>query len=128
MLHELHCKKCGTVFWADLLKIDLNETDPITVLDRLHCPGNHVELSSPSEYLEFTGKSKDGNAPTEEDWLIHMEKQHGKLYPNDGVQKHFSFKGFAAGMAFAIEKATGREVTLDFTSTPSGKTRYYWVA
>jgi hypothetical protein len=127
MLHEVHCLKCGTVYWADLLDIDLSKTDPITVLDRLRCPGNHVELISPSTYLEFTGKTKGGNAPTDEEWLQYMAERHGRLYSNDEVQGVFSITGFSYGMAFGTERATGNKVTLDFTSSPSGRTRYYWV-
>ena len=127
MLHEVHCKKCGRDFWADLLDTNLNEVVPITILDKLHCPGNHVELSSPSAYLEFTWRKKEGHSPTEEEWLDSMTKHHGRLYANDEVQQVFSFKSFSYGMAFATEKATGKDVTLDFASTPSGKTRYYWV-
>jgi uncharacterized Zn-finger protein len=127
MLHEVHCKKCGEVYWADLLDINLTETDPITVLDRLRCPGNHVELCSPSVYLEFTGKTKDGHAPSDEEWLKTMTEHHGRLYSNSEVGDAFSITGFSFGMAFGTEKATGNKVSLDFTSSPSGRTRYYWV-
>jgi len=127
MLHEVHCNKCGTVYWADLLQTNLSQVDPITVLHQLRCPGNHVELCSPSEYLEFTGNTKEGNAPSDEEWFKATTEHRGRLYANDEVQKVFSITGFSYGMAFATEKATGKKVTLDFTSNPSGNTRYYWV-
>jgi len=69
MMLNVECKKCGTNFKLAIGEKTLEQTketlSKMTTFD--FCPGNHVELSSPLNYLILKDIVK-GNIQTEQEW------------------------------------------------------------
>jgi hypothetical protein len=126
MLYQVNCSKCGETFWVDVGDMDPYEDENGT-LDRIPCPGHHVELMSGHNYLSFTGEKKEGKALTDTAWLEATTASHGRLYNTKEVSEHFEITGFSYGAAFGYEKATKNKVVLDFDHSPEKHERYYWV-
>jgi len=124
-LIDATCKVCGSSFKLDAGEKSLDEV--IKVLrarESFECPGHHFEIGSPMDFWTL-GKIHEGHAPTEEDWHADMIKRHGTLYNTDELSEMFEVTGFLSGMCMAKVRETGKEVVLNYSSSPKG-VRYYY--
>lgn len=126
MLLNVTCKKCGLKY-----KIDIGDKTPDEVRenmkkqDNFSCPvGNHIELSSPVNYLVF-GDVEPGQALADPDWLDQKKKEGYTLMNSDEVREKFTCTGFSMGLYCGTNKKTGEKVVLDFMNSPAG-VRYYY--
>lgn len=123
------CKKCGCTVKYEVQDKQTKE-EVIEILEKkilFNCPGKHIELSGPMNYLEVVGDIVDEHVPTQEEWMKDMQSKYGKIYSNDEAGKYFRFDTFAASMAFVTDKETGQKKVLDFARGQDGN-RYYWVS
>jgi len=88
------------------------------------CPGHHVELDSPLNYW-ILGDIIEGSIQSESDWLDSMKKNGRILYSNDDVRELFTCNGFSYGIFCGKEKSTGKDIMLDFSTSPDGNRYYY---
>jgi len=127
MMLNVECKKCGTNFKLAIGEKTLEQTketlSKMTTFD--FCPGNHVELSSPLNYLILKDIVK-GNIQTEEEWLSDMKKKGYKLISNDEIHSDYTCTGFCAGMFVGFKKDNpDKQVVLDHMRSPEGNRYYY---
>ena len=127
MMLNVTCKKCNTSFKLDISNDTLDQTkEKLSAMDTFSfCPGNHIEISSPINYLVF-GDIVEGKIQTEKQWLKDMKKKGYKLISNDDIQKNYSCNGFSSGFFIGFKKDNPNDkLVLDFMRSPEGN-RYYF--
>lgn len=124
---NVECKKCGSNFKLDIGNDTLEQTkEKLSAMkDFTFCPGNHIELSSPADYLIL----KDiipGSIVTEAQWLSDMKERGIHLISNDEIHSDYTCTGFCAGMFVGFKKdKPGEKVVLDHMRSPEGNRYYY---
>jgi len=121
------CKKCGINSKIDIGTMTKEQAiEALSKWEFFECPGHHVEGCSPLNFWEIDWSSiEEKEAETIEAWKERMTKSHGQLYDHDQVSESFTITGFAMGNAYGTEKATGKDIWLDFAKGPDNR-RYYW--
>lgn len=127
MLLNVECKKCQSKFQIDIGNDSIEQTkEKLSKMDTFSfCPGHHVEISSPINYL-ILNDIVPGKALTDKEWLKAQKKNTSKkLMTKDQVEKLFICDGFSYGLYCGHNKKTNEKVVLDFITSPSG-VRYYF--
>jgi len=127
VLMNVECKKCNTSFKLDIGNDTLEQTKvKLSAMDTFSfCPGNHIEISSPINYL-ILKDIIEGKIQTEEDWLKDMKKKGYKLISNDQIHTDYTCTGFSCGMFVGYKKDNPKEqLVLDFMRSPDGNRYYY---
>lgn len=126
MLLNVTCKKCGESF-----KLDIGDKTKKETLESLRkqetfsfCPGNHIEISSPINYL-LIGDIVPGNAPSEKDFIENLRSQYSEIYENKEIEKNYEVSGFSFGCCICKNRSTGKKAYFDFKHSPKG-VRYYY--
>ena len=124
------CKKCGQE-----IRYILAGRTPGELKKRLEreeafsCPGNHVELSGPLNYVKINWASirsePEAKIPTDNEWLREKLKTYEHVVEtkdlNSVVDK---VVGFGGGCCIVMR--AGEQEYIDFVNAPSGK-RYYLI-
>lgn len=127
MLLNMECKKCGTKFKLDIENYSKEEyTEKLKKMDFFSfCPGNHIELSSPINYL-IIGDVESGSAPAIDDQIKELKKQYKEVFSDDEfrAQKRYTVQGFSMGCCICDDKQTKERAYFDFKRI--GNDRYYY--
>lgn len=125
-LLNVECKKCGEQFKIDIKDQSIEQTkERLSRMEHFSfCPGNHIELSSPVNYLIL----KDivpGNAPTEQEFIEKLKSEYKEVYENKELSVNYEVSGFSCGCCICRNKITGKKAYFDFKHSPAGKRFYY---
>jgi hypothetical protein len=125
MLLNVTCKKCGLKYRIDIGDKTIDQVkETMKKQDTFSCPGHHIELSSPLNFLVF-GEIEDGRALSDPEWLNQKKKEGFTLMNSDEVREKYTCTGFSCGLYCGKNKKTGESVVLDFMNSPAG-VRYYF--
>jgi len=125
MLLNVTCKKCGIKYKIDIGNKTVDQVkETLKKQDTFSCPGNHVELSGPLDYL-IIGEIGSGSALSDPEWLTQKKKEGYTLLTSDEVREKFTCTGVSMGLFCGFNKETKEKVVLDFMNSPAG-VRYYF--
>lgn len=126
-LIKFHCKKCGGDFKLNVGNASKEEVEKtLNKWDSFECPGHHVELTTPLKFWEIDWSSlEESETMPQEEWLANLKSTYEIVVNTKELSELYEVQGFYMGVCLAKNKATGKEVTFDFATSPSGD-RYYF--
>lgn len=126
----VHCKTCGETFSLDIGTKSRDEIEAGFAKQGagFECPGHHVEIGARADHWEIDWSTlREGKAPSDDEFLQNLKEQYQEVYDTDQLRaSDIEITSFSFGLPIAKSKIDGSDITLDFTSAPSGK-RYYYV-
>jgi hypothetical protein len=127
MLVDYKCKKCECIGTLDIGDLTREQVEAkMKEIKSFHCdPGNHMEISSPTNYWTIDWDTlREGSSMTEEQFVDYLKGKFDEVIHYEEVQKKYKILGFLGGVVAAMEIKTNNPCNLFYYHSPKG-TRYY---
>ena len=121
------CNKCGASIKYQIDNLTIEEAKAIfDKLTYFNCPGNHVELAGPLNYVTIDWDNViDEEEMTDERFLQEKRAKYITVINTKTLREEYEDVTFFAGMALTTRKSTGKPCAFDFGQSPSNERWYF---
>ena len=129
MLLKATCKKCKKTGHFDIGSSTREEIEAkLKKMKTFHCNfGSHMEIISPIDMYDFDWDNLiEGNAPTEEQFLVDLKKIYPEVYTTKELREKYTVISFMNGGCLVHSKTDEDDLkTFSYVHSPKGE-RYYF--
>lgn len=128
MLVKAMCRKCGKSGYFDIGEMSKDEAmSALIKMKNFQCSfGNHTELMSPIEFMDFDWDNLiEASSPSEDEFLNELKAKYAEVYTKEELQEKYVIDSFMYGQCLCHNKNNEDDMKVfSFVTSPEGK-RYY---